>query len=48
MEAWLQTDVNVDGIKTLLTTLVKQENELVVNEMIDEQAGGNISEHHEV
>lgn len=48
MEAWLQTDVNVNGIKNLLTTLVKQENELVVNEMIDEQAGGNIHEHHEV
>jgi len=48
MEAWLQTDVNVNEIKSLLTTLVKQENELVVNEMIDEQAGGNISERHEV
>jgi len=48
MEAWLQTNVNVNGIKSLLTTLVKQENELVVNEMTDEQAGGNISEHHEV
>jgi len=48
MEAGLQTDVNVNGIKSLLTTFVKQENEMVVNEMTDEQAGGNISEHHEV
>jgi hypothetical protein len=48
METWLQRDVNVNGIKSLLTTLVMQDSELVVNEMIDEQVGGNISEHHEV
>jgi hypothetical protein len=48
MEAWLQRDVNVNEIKSLLTTHVKQESELEVNEMTDEQVGGNISEHHEV
>lgn len=45
-EAWLQTDVNVNGIKNLLTTLVKQESELVVNEMIDELVSGSTIEHH--
>jgi hypothetical protein len=40
--------VNVNGIKNLLTTHVKQESELVVNEMTDELGGGNISKHHEV
>jgi hypothetical protein len=46
--AWLQTDANVNGIKNLPTTLVKQESEQVVNEMTDEPGGGNISEHHDV
>jgi hypothetical protein len=47
-EAWLQTDVNVNGIKNLLTTLVKQESELVVNEMLDEPVSGNTTEHRGV
>jgi hypothetical protein len=46
-EVWLQIDVNMNGIKNLLTTLVKQESELALNEMKDEPAGGNINEHHE-